>query len=338
MRPSFHTRLINDPFSDPGLFIHFLFEKRALLFDLGNLDALTSKDLLKISHVFVTHAHMDHFIGFDTLVRLLLGRNKVLHLFGPEHFSRHIEGRLSGYNWNLVNDYLNDFRIVIHEIQEHAVLTKTYACRDRFISQEEPDTQPLSGAILEEPSFSVQCTILDHRIPCLAFSMTENFYVNINKEALKELGLPVGPWLTQFKTSVYEKQDPDTDFTVRWNEKDGRTPVEKVFLFGNLVEKIAKISRGQKITYIADSAGSRENYDRIVNLARGSDLLFIEAAFMESEKELARKKYHLTAREAGMLARKAGVKQFRLFHFSPRYRHCAHELEREARNAFIQGE
>ena len=106
MRPSFHPRLINDPFSDPGLFIPFLFEKRALMFDLGDLSSLSSKDLLKVSHVFVTHTHMDHFIGFDTLLRTLLGRDKTLHLFGPPDFFQHVEGKLAGYTWNLVSEFI----------------------------------------------------------------------------------------------------------------------------------------------------------------------------------------------------------------------------------------
>jgi len=31
MRPSFHPRLINNPFEDPGLFIPFLFQKGIVL-------------------------------------------------------------------------------------------------------------------------------------------------------------------------------------------------------------------------------------------------------------------------------------------------------------------
>ncbi|MDY6973609.1 MAG: MBL fold metallo-hydrolase [Thermodesulfobacteriota bacterium] len=134
MRPSFHPRLVNDPFSDPGLFITFLFEKRALMFDIGDLGDLSSRDLLKITHVFVTHTHIDHFIGFDTLLRIFLSRDKTLHLFGPSDFIRQVEGKLAGYTWNLVAEYKNDFTLEVNEVHSDRILTKTYVCRDRFLT------------------------------------------------------------------------------------------------------------------------------------------------------------------------------------------------------------
>ena len=37
MRPLFHPKLVNDPFGDPALYVDCLFEKRALMFDLGDI-------------------------------------------------------------------------------------------------------------------------------------------------------------------------------------------------------------------------------------------------------------------------------------------------------------
>ena len=337
MRPSFHPKLINDPFLDPGLFIPFLFEKRALLFDLGDLHALSSRDLLKVTHVFVTHTHMDHFVGFDTLLRIFLGREKEVHLFGPTDFLSHVEGKLASYTWNLVSEYPNNFGLRVTEIQKEKMLTKTYFCQDRFRSERPPAVAPFSGILLKEPSFHVEGLLLDHRTPCLGLNLVENFYVNINKEALQKMGLPVGPWLTHFKKALYEKRDLKSDFMVTWEER-GKLIREKGFVLGDLADKIGKISPGQRIAYITDIIGSPDNYEKVVELAKGADHLFIEAAFLDRDRETAHKKYHLTAKEAGELAKKARVKQFTLFHFSPRYNLQEADIQREALEAFNQGE
>ena len=245
MRPSFRPRLINEPFSDPGLYIPFRFEKRALLFDAGDLGDLSSGDLLKVSHVFVTHTHMDHFIGFDALLRLFLGRNKVLHVLGPSGFFGHMEGKFSAYTWNLVNEYEHEFRVIVREVHPDRILTRTYLCRDRFLSVAETQSDPFSDTLLAEPSFRVRGVVLDHRTPCLGLALEENFYVNIVKEALAELKLPVGPWLNRFKDAVYLQENPHNEFQVIHKSTGGRTE-ERTFRFGDLLERIAKISPGRQ--------------------------------------------------------------------------------------------
>jgi ribonuclease Z len=335
MRPSFLPRLINDPFSDPGLFIPFLFEKRALIFDLGDLQALSSKDLLKISHAFVTHSHLDHFIGFDHLLRILLGREKELHIFGPPEFFTRVEGKLSGYTWNLVSEYQNNLSIRVTEVYPHMSRTRVYSCHDEFEFHGKETKETFSGILLKEPAFYVEGVLLDHRVPCLGLSLVENFYVNIIKEGLKKMDLSVGPWINRFKDALYKKESPKRDFVVTW-EEGGKVIREKRFALGDMAKQIARISPGQKITYITDVIASPENRKKIIKLASEADHLFIEAAFLDRDRNTAKEKFHLTAKEAGDLAREARVKDFTLFHFSPRYTHCRTEIQREAMDAFLK--
>ncbi len=332
MRPCFHPRLVNDHFGDPTLFIPFLYEKRALMFDLGDVCPLSSRDILKLTHIFVTHTHVDHFIGFDHVLRILLGREKSLHLFGPPGFLQNVEGKLAGYTWNLVENYSNEFSLNVTEINVDSMVRKVYRCRNRFEATGTEYKALFQRKLLEESSFSVHAVHLDHKIPCLGLSLKEHFHVNVLKDRLKGLNLPVGPWLKKFKDAIYNKENEETLFKVVWNE--GSQKYKKEFLLGELKKKIVRITPGQKIVYITDIRYTPENVERVIDFARDADSLFIEASFLDAEQKTAYEKYHLTARQAGSLARQAGVKQFKLFHFSPRYTHNPELLYQEAEAAF----
>ena len=333
MRRSFQARLINDPFSDPGLFISFLFRRRGFLFDIGEIQSLSARDLLKVTHVFVTHAHVDHFIGFDHLLRLTLGREKEIHFFGPPGLFGHVEGKLAGYMWNLVGDYPEESTLRVTEVHPDLLKTKVYACRERFSVRGKVEETPFGGTLWAEPSFRVSGVFLDHRIPCLGYALAEDFYIKILKERVKEMGLPVGPWLTRFKNALYEGQDFGTEFEVTWDEGAGSGRARR-FPLGELAEKIAMIAPGQKIAYVTDLIGTPENLQRAALLAEGADHLFVEAGFLDRDRDKAREKYHLTAKEAGELARRARVREFTLFHHSPRYMDQVEELREEARAAY----
>jgi ribonuclease Z len=77
-----------------------------------------------------------------------------------------------------------------------------------------------------------------------------------------------------------------------------------------------------------------ENTRRIVEIASQADLLYIEATFLEEDVAGAARKYHLTARQAGSIARAAGARVMVPFHFSPRYADCESRLRAEAQAAF----
>ncbi len=126
----------------------------------------------------------------------------------------------------------------------------------------------------------------------------------------------MGPWLKRFKEELYDGKDKDSLFEVSW--KESGLEHKREFKLGELEKKIARITPGQKIAYITDIRYTPENIEKVIGLARGANVLFIEACFIDADSKRAYEKYHLTARQAGILARKSGAGQIRLFHFSPR--------------------
>ena len=331
MRPSFTPRLVNGLFDDPTLFIPFLFVNRAILFDLGDIGALAPRDILKISHVFVTHTHMDHFMGFDRLLRLHLGREKNLFLYGPRGFRQNVEGKLAGYSWNLVENYATRLALTVIEVLADRLTTSQYVCHNKFVATQKATSTSFESILIEEPAFTVSATLLDHGIPCLGLTLEEKFHVNIKKENLNALGLEPGPWLNQFKQALYNEQPPNSVFVV---EDKKREKCRKEYVLGELADQITKISPGQKICYFVDVGYTPANRDKMIALAANADHLYIEAAFLEKDNQVASLKNHLTARQAGTIAAKAHAKKFTIFHFSPRYTSQEHLLQEEASKAY----
>ena len=330
----FNAALVNGPFDDPGVYLEMKYRRRALLFDLGELHALPPRNILKISHVCVSHTHMDHFVGFDHLVRICLGRDRTIKLFGPPGFINQIQGRLNAYTWNLIADYTNDFILVVTEIHpEGCMKTAKFSCKNSFQAEGEADRENFPEMLIDERLFSVKGVFLDHKIPCLAFCAEEKQRINIRKDALQAMGLPVGPWLNDFKDRLADNYPSDYPIRIR-GKNEGGSGDEKQIPLGVLKERLVKITPGQKIAYVTDVLYSEANIAAIVALARNADILFIEAAFSHDDSDQALKKYHLTARQAGTIARQAGVKRMIPFHFSPKYTGFENILRTEAERAF----
>jgi ribonuclease Z len=316
MRPLLHPILVNGRTGDPALYIETLFEKRAILFDLGDIATLSPRKVQRLEQIFVSHAHIDHFIGFDRLLRLLVGREKTLGLFGPEGFIDNVRHKLSGYRWNLVDRYSCDLVFVVIEI-DRLLETRTARFRLKTAFAEEPlGSNPLrDGVIYREPTFRVSTALLDHRTPCLAFALAEAAHVNVWKPRLADLGLSVGPWLRALKRAVIENRSDD--YPIRIDRRPAASGDYEIPL-GRLRD-IVTVTPGQKIAYVTDAADTPANREAIIGLARNADILFIEAAFAQADGALAAERAHLTTTAAGRIAREAGVRRVEPFHFSPRY-------------------
>ncbi len=333
MKPLFQPRMVNGPFEDPVLYLDFLFEKRALLFDVGNIRALPTRKLLRVSHLFVSHTHMDHFADFDWLLRLCLGRRKQLQLFGPAGFIDRVEHKLGAYTWNLVHNYATDQVLEVTELHPGETGRRAeFHLRKAFAREhEQPLTLP-ANVLVDETAFQVRGAVLDHGIPCLGFAVAEKLHVNLWKNRLQELELPVGPWLRELKQAVLNNQPDNTLIRAWWREQG--VVRERYLPLGELKAQVVRLAPGQKVSYIVDVAYHQENARQIVDLIRHSHLVFIETVFLQEDAELAACKCHLTAHQAGLLARAAQVQQVRPIHYSPRYTDREPALLKEAQAAF----
>jgi len=309
--------------------VEFLCEKRGLLFDLGDLSSITNGELLKISHVFISHTHIDHFIGFDHFLRVIFGRGKTIHLYGPENFIANVAGKLAGFTWNLVDRYSESVTLEVTEVHESHLVKVKFKAIDGFKKSDEKEIPFEDGILVDEDKFVVRTAILEHRIPCLGFSLEEKNHVNICKDRLEKMCYRSGPWLNELKKYVCEGKSDEYLLEVPSMAKGSQKKT-----LGHLKEELVLVSPGQKISYVVDTVFNDANKKRVIDLTRGSDILFCESPFLAEEETRGQERCHLTSRQAGIIAREAEVKKLNIFHFSGRHTSRTEQLVQEAQEAF----
>ena len=309
--------------------MRLLREKRAILFDLGTLNGLPGGLIMKVTDAFVTHTHIDHFIGFDHLLRNMLGSPVPLRIYGPSNIIECVAGKLKGYAWNLISGY--PLNIEAYGISEDGIRHASFMAKDRFEPVEDTlqtQKKPFQGTVVKNDYFTVKAVVLEHDIESIGWSIEEDFHINIDKSALTDMEVETGPWLTDFKKKIRGGWPEDSLFTIPAGDR--RIEME----FGELKRRIAMITSGQKVSYVMDSSPTLENIRKITGFAAGSDSLYLEAYFLDEDMERARERNHLTAGIAGRIARDAGVKNLHIMHYSPKYRQTAGAISREASEAF----
>ena len=134
--------------------------------------------------------------------------------------------------------------------------------------------------------------------------------------------------------TIFDLTGNHIDFPLEWYEMDFRNGEERIFEnhrctidafpldhsvpdYGFRITEIPRNSREPLVyAYCCDTA-----YDEsLVEHIQGADLLCLECTFANEMATLATERKHLTAGQAGRLARLAGVKQLLLTHISARYR------------------
>lgn len=318
------TKLGGGREGDPSLYVEVVGKKKALLFDCGFLTELTPREILRVKDLFVSHTHIDHFIGFDYILRLILERKDFLSIYGPEGIGQNIQGKLKGYNWNLAQEI--GLTIIVHEVIGEQLRILRYQCKNRFDPDQEIVWRGHKGTFLEDNDLIVNFLPLDHKTPSLAYRVTEKPVIRVNKDRLQGLQLPPGPWLRHLKEAMASGSIRDQPIEIG----------DKIYPASYLQAHLLEWSKGFRMVYLTDALLTETAKEKIIPFIGAADIFYCEGPFLEEDREKAKATYHLTAKEAAILAREARVKKLVLFHFSPRYQGRYDELIAEARTAFDQ--
>lgn len=148
----------------------------------------------------------------------------------------------------------------------------------------------------EGSDFYIRAFPLQHTKTCVGYTLEElDRPGEFNPDAARKLNVPCGPLWSKLQSG-----EPVT-------ASDG-TVVRPEQVLG------AKRS-GRKFSYVTDTL----YLPSIANEVKGSDLLICEGMFADDVADQALEKKHMTARQAAVIAKDAGVKKLGLIHYSPRY-------------------
>lgn len=298
--------LMNGVFGDPQLHLRLAHQRRSLLFDLGDGTRLSGRVAHQVSDVFISHAHMDHVCGFLWLLRARIGERQSCRLYGPPGLARRIENLINGIHWDRIGDRGPRFEVAeLHGETLFSTLLQAGKPGRQSLSE----TRVKDGIVLDEAQFKVRALTLDHGIPVLAFAFEPTIQINVRKERLSDHRLQPGPWLTELKGCIANRQ---LDHRIELPDGSAET-VQR------LAAELTLISPGSKIVYATDLADSSENRERLAALAKGAHTLFCESPFMMKDENQARRTGHLTTLACAEIANKACVRHLIPFHFSRRY-------------------
>jgi ribonuclease Z len=169
-----------------------------------------------------------------------------------------------------------------------------------------------SGEKVKRKDYAITAFAVDHGPgPSMGYALVEEDRKGrFDPERARVLGIPEGPLWGR----IHRGESVTLD--------DGRVVPSS--------ELVGPPRSGRTVVITGDTRPT----DATVHAARAADLLVHEATFGDEEAQRAIETGHSTAREAAIVARRAGCRRLLLSHFSARYSRDAAELEAQARAEF----
>mgnify|MGYP000651204536 CR=1 FL=1 len=269
--------------------------------ECGDASGLTVKDCQNAQAIFISHTHIDHFINFDTILRHQIGIEKRIIICGPEGIIRQVQSKIKGFTWNLIEK-----GAIIYEVREivNENLIRRYEIEPPLweIKPLEPIT---NGLVFQTERFDVHFTLLDHKIPSVAYLFKEQDSIKIDMSNSEFRG---GKWVRELKTA-FEQKDETKPILIE------DTTYEAKDLF-----HLLEVKKGHTLGVIMDHAAHESNHQKIKDLFANCDTVLIESFYKAEDQEQAEANYHSYSTQSGNIMKACGVKEAIPVHFSRRYK------------------
>ena len=169
---------------------------------------------------------------------------------------------------------------------------------------EHPVTKP--GVVHDDGKFLVEAINLDHGVENLAWRVTEPDTRKFDREKLKAHGV-MGPLVKEIEEKGF-LQIGDNSVSI---------------------DDVSVLRKGDSVAVVIDTRYCQNAID----IARNAKVLICESTYLDEHRDLAHKHFHMTAKDAATIAKKANVGQLILTHYSARYQNLK-PFEEEARSIF----
>jgi ribonuclease Z len=322
LEPVFFSGLLDDPV----LSVHVRPLGRSLLMDCGRIHHLAKRVLKSTSDLFITHAHMDHFMGIDTFLRTLHVSPRTTDIYGPPGLADKMGAKLAGYDWNRAEPYWGSFRI--HEVFPDRITTTLFSGPEGFARHCAAEQARRDRVLYRNRFLQVEADTCDHRIPSLIYRISELPSFQVDDGRIEAAGLVKGEWLRALRRLFAHGEMEGEAVTVLCRGKNEGIE-ERAEDAAKLYANIRGERAGASIGYVTDIGFSDENIEKLSALLNGVTLLVCECSFLAADRDKARVSAHLCTGDVNVLVDRLRPAFFLPMHLSKSYIHTWERLYEE---------